>query len=132
MPAVYVHPLMAAKEFGEWLQARMEALPITQAELSRQSGVDEGSLSRYKRGMVTPDPAQIQKLCGPLQGDLDEMMRLAGHSSEEPTEHDGRTIVIRTDNPDVAAVARIVEEFDQEHLTQAMRVLRSLYPRRKD
>lgn len=129
--AVYVHPLMAARDFGLWLEERMGALGISQADLARASGVNEGSLSRYKRGAVTPDPATIQKLATPLQADVEEMMRLAGHSTDEPSDSDGRTIVIKTENPDIVELVRTVEEFDSDEFEAALRVLRALYPRRK-
>ena len=131
MPAVYVHPLMAAKEFGAWLEDRMEALGVTQAQLSRESGINEGSLSRYKRGAVTPDPATIHKLAEPLQADEEEMMRLAGHSTVEPNEDDGRTIIIRTENPEIVEMVRTAEAFDPNEFETAMRVLRNMFPRRK-
>lgn len=132
MPAVYVHPLMAAKEFGQWLEDRMGALGISQARLAREAEVNEGSLSRYKRGLVTPDPATIHRLAGPLQADVDELMRLAGHAATEADVEDGRTIVIRTSSPDIAEMVRVVEDYTEEEFEQALRLLRNLYPRRKN
>lgn len=128
--AVYVHPLMAAKEFGQWLEDRMSALGLSQAALSKAADINEGSLSRYRRGQVTPDPATIHKLAGPLHADPDEMLTLAGHKDDIGA-GTGKTVIIRTDNPEIVQLVRDIEDYNEEQFETAMRMLRSLYPRRK-
>lgn len=128
--AVYVSPLMAATDFGNWLEQRMGDLPISQAELSRASGVNEGSLSRYRSATATPDPATIRKLAVPLQASVEEMLRLAGHV-EGMSDDDGKTLIIRTTNPKVVKLVRTTEDLDDEEIARAVAALEALFPKRK-
>jgi transcriptional regulator with XRE-family HTH domain len=125
--AVYVSEIMGAREFGEWLRQRMDDLPITQAELSRRSGVNEGSLSRYRAGRNRPDPDTIVKLAAPLQADPDVMLQIAGHRPSSEDDGAERQLIIRTEKPSVYRIATLADGQDDEDVERAIRILEAMW-----
>ena len=128
--ALYVADM--ASEFGDWLNARMEAMDITQAALSREADVSQGQLSRYRSGATIPDPATLRKLAGPLDADFAEMMVLAGHA-EGDTKSAGKTFVYSTADPKVHRLIRIVGEAEnapEEKIAEVEAILKVMF--RKD
>jgi transcriptional regulator with XRE-family HTH domain len=128
--ALYVADM--ASKFGDWLDARIAELEITQAELSRQADVSQGQLSRYRNGTTTPDPGTLRKLAAPLKADYEQLMILAGYA-EGDAKRAGRTFVVSTDDPKVHRLYRIVgdvENVPDEKIAEAEAILKVLFQRK--
>jgi transcriptional regulator with XRE-family HTH domain len=52
----------AVKEYGLKLRAVRQGAGLTQAKLSQATGLDQGLLSRYERGLVVPPVAAMQAI----------------------------------------------------------------------
>src|SRR4051812_10256655 len=48
------------------LRVAREGTGLTQKDLARESGVAQGSISRYEKGLQTPTPSQLQALADAL------------------------------------------------------------------
>lgn len=71
--------------FGEWLTEQMERRHITQAELSARSGLTPSAISRWMRGLRSPEPAYLRKVLQVLDIPEQEGFRAAGLLWEEKT-----------------------------------------------
>lgn len=125
--ALYVADM--ASGFGDWLEQRLDDIPITQAELSRRSNVSEGQLSRYRHGQTIPDPGTLRALAPHLNASFEEMMVLAGHSPGDAHKA-GRTFIVSTDNPKVHRLYKVVSEASDasaDDVARAEEILRALF-----
>lgn len=104
--ALYVADV--ATEFGEWLDSRMLDMGLSQAELSKVSGISESQLSRYRRGPTIPDPGTLRTLAPHLDASFDAMMVLAGHSVGDADDA-AKTYVVRTEDPKIHRLIRMAK-----------------------
>lgn len=73
MARVNVAPQSRVEDFGAYFSTLMEARGLTNMELSRLSGVENGSLSRWRRNLDTPSPISLRRVAphlGVRYGDL--------------------------------------------------------------
>lgn len=130
--AVYLADM--ASEFGDWLDARLEDVEMSQSKLAKVSGVSEGQLSRYRKGQTIPDPATLRKLAPHLRAKFEEMMVLAGHSPGDAGKA-GRTFIVSTDNPNVHRLFKVVSaarHAKDDDIAKAEAILRALFGPPKD
>lgn len=65
--------------YSEWLAQRMVALEIKNLdELATISGINEGTLSKYFRGIHSPSIKAIPALCQSLQVSPNELLKGLG------------------------------------------------------
>ena len=64
--------LMDQQRIGKYVAERRKALGLTQAELARQLGVTDKSVSKWERGVCLPDVSLYQPLCRILGITLNE------------------------------------------------------------
>lgn len=69
---------------GHSLQERREELGVGQAELARQVGVTQQTISRWESGEVVPPPKRLASLAAALDVDLDRLLGYAGYLSSLP------------------------------------------------
>lgn len=56
----------ANAHFSNWMQTRMEACGLSQADITRATGIQGGRLSEWSRGVRIPHVARIFNLCSVL------------------------------------------------------------------
>ena len=65
---------MDAKEFGAFIQLRRKELGMTQTELAEKLKVTAKAVSRWERGVGSPDLSLIAPLCDALGMTADELL----------------------------------------------------------
>ena len=73
-------------EFGQNIQARLNAKNWNQSDLARATKLGRDSISTYIRGMVMPDPKNIAKLADALDCSVGDLL-------PERASDDGRAVL---------------------------------------
>ena len=71
------------------MTAARSRLGWSQSELSRQSGVNQTTISLIESGRLRPYPAQLEKIARALGWPLDEADRLVEAADPEHSDHRG-------------------------------------------
>ena len=96
-------------DFGRWLIARMAALGLTPADLSRATGIDASLISKWRRGEAQPSLANLRRLAPAHQTPFVELAAVAGHN--ESSDVGGKTLPRPpAAHPLVLDVARLLGE----------------------
>jgi transcriptional regulator with XRE-family HTH domain len=64
--------------FGTWLQARLDALNMSQADLAHEMDVARTMVNRYTQGHLVPPPETCRKLATGLRMDTVDVLIAAG------------------------------------------------------
>jgi transcriptional regulator with XRE-family HTH domain len=93
VPAKIVPAAAPAGEFKDWLADRMEAVGLSQAELSRRSGVNNSTINnllKARKGSGQPGLEVLRMLAKGLEMPLAELLVIAGRI--DPGEWEGSSV----------------------------------------
>lgn len=88
---------ISQKELGQRIEARRKANRMTLKQLSAESGISAGFLSKIENGLCNPSISVIQKICFALQVSVNELAAVKTEAELMSTIHKNQTYLLRKD-----------------------------------
>jgi transcriptional regulator with XRE-family HTH domain len=115
-------------ELKDWLQQRFDRRPeINQTSLAISIGVGQSTVSKWLKGVSTPDPKNCHKLAAYFNVSDDYVLSLAGHRSQikETQAHYG------DDVPGLREAMHLFRQLDDDDQERILIFMRSILQERR-
>lgn len=88
---------ISQKELGQRIEKRRKANHMTLKQLSAESGISAGFLSKIENGLCNPSISVIQKICFALQVSVNELAAVKTEAELMSTIHKNQSYLLRKD-----------------------------------